>query len=158
MKRNAFFIGVKSNRLGGRFIRWWTGQKLDHIALINLDTNLVYEISYLGKIRFHSFASYEKNAEILICDEVPLDFQLCARWMRRHKDDPYDWIRTLGWPLRRWWQADNPKAINCIEFGEGIAREHGFTVTDGYNIEAWDFYSRLLTRGSEKKIKTRSTN
>jgi hypothetical protein len=153
VRRNAYLIGVRSKRLGGAFIRWWTGQDIDHIALINLDGRQIYEISYLGQIRVHEFLKYTRKATIEIIYEVPLDFELCSRWMIRHKDDDYDWIRTLSWPIRKWWKGDNPRATNCVEFGEGLCNEHGFTITDGFNIEAREFTRRLKSRGTAVKIK-----
>lgn len=146
MPTKAYFTAVKSDRLGGRFIRWWTGKKWDHIALIT-DEQVIYEISYLGQIRFHSYSEYTKNASLFIHFGVELDWNICHAWMLKNKDIGYDWLRTLTWPLRRWFNFNDPKTINCVEFGELLCREHSFTITDGYQMEAEAFITTLMKRG-----------
>lgn len=145
MTKNTYLIFVKSKSIKGWLIRLVTGEDIDHVAIYSPRTKTVYEMvdGGLEGVLMVGYRPTIIGQVELLCWDVVSD------WLVTNSKVKYDWGRTILWPFRKLFTADDPFKLNCVEMGESLPKAHRYEPETEQNRSPGKLY-KSLTNGHWK--------
>jgi len=133
----AELLFVRTRSVSGWFIRAITGDRFDHIA-VRVGVN-VYEVwfDHLVYVPYHEYKPKIVD-RLVLCDNTRN--HLIHGWLSENEFRPYDFIKTLSWPARKWLKLNSPHAINCVEMAIEIMLVLGYIIKDKFNYKPKELY------------------
>lgn len=143
----VYLLGVQYNSLIGKIITFFTNgivsilkrkKVRNHCAV--MINGIVYEIMFDGRVvtNFEEYYMASNKTVDLIETIPPIDHLRALEFLEHTKSRKYDFLRTIGYPIRRLFSLNIKSSDNCVEMVDNLFFDQGYNLFNRRNVSPED--------------------